>query len=232
MLLPHGYEGQGPEHSSARLERYLQLCAEDNMQVANVTTPANYFHILRRQLHRPFRKPLVIMAPKSLLRHKKAVSDLSEMGPNTNFHRVLYDDAEVGKASSLKKLAADSKISRLILCSGKVYFDLLEARDAANADDVYLLRVEQLYPYPGDSIEEVVARFKNLKSVVWCQEEPKNAGSWSFIADWIEQSLINVKCKVTRPVYAGRSAAAATATGSAKRHAAEQVKLIQDALGA
>jgi 2-oxoglutarate dehydrogenase E1 component len=232
MLLPHGYEGQGPEHSSARLERYLQLCAEDNMQVANVTTPANYFHILRRQLHRPFRKPLVIMAPKSLLRHKKAVSDLSEMGPNTNFHRVLYDDAEVGKASSLKKLAADSKISRLILCSGKVYFDLLEARDAANADDVYLLRVEQLYPYPGDSIEEVVARFKNLKSVVWCQEEPKNAGSWSFIADWIEQSLINVKCKVTRPVYAGRSAAAATATGSAKRHAAEQTKLIQDALGA
>jgi 2-oxoglutarate dehydrogenase E1 component len=232
MLLPHGYEGQGPEHSSARLERYLQLCAEDNMQVANVTTPANYFHILRRQLHRPFRKPLVIMAPKSLLRHKSAVSDLSEMATGTHFHRILFDDAEMGKASTLKKLQADSKISRLILCSGKVYFDLLEARDAANADDIYLLRVEQLYPYPGDSIEEILARFKNLKSVVWCQEEPKNAGSWSFIADWLEQSLMKAKCKVTRPVYAGRPAAAATATGSAKRHAIEQAKLIQDALGA
>ncbi len=232
MLLPHGYEGQGPEHSSARLERYLQLCAEGNLQVANVTTPANYFHILRRQLHRPFRKPLIIMSPKSLLRHKKAVSDLAEFGPGTNFHRVLYDDAEVGKASSLKKLQADSKISRLVLCSGKIYFDLLDARDAANADDTYLLRVEQLYPYPGDAIEEVLARFKNLKSVVWCQEEPKNAGSWHYIADWIEQSLTNAKCKVARATYAGRLAAAATATGSAKRHADEQAKLIQDALSA
>jgi 2-oxoglutarate dehydrogenase E1 component len=232
MLLPHGYEGQGPEHSSARLERYLQLCAEGNLQVANVTTPANYFHMLRRQLHRPFRKPLIVMSPKSLLRHKKAVSDLAEFGPGTNFHRVLYDDADIGKASSLKKLQADSKISRLVLCSGKVYFDLLDARDAANADDTYLLRVEQLYPYPGDAIEEVVARFKNLKSVVWCQEEPKNAGSWQFIADWLEQSLTKAKCKVARAVYAGRSAAAATATGSAKRHADEQAKLIKDALSA
>jgi 2-oxoglutarate dehydrogenase E1 component len=232
LLLPHGYEGQGPEHSSARLERYLQLCAEGNLQVVNVTTPANYFHVLRRQLLRPFRKPLVVMSPKSLLRHKKAVSDLTAMGPGTNFHRVLYDDAEIGKASSLKKLAADSKIIRLVLCSGKVYFDLLEARDAANADTTYVLRVEQLYPYPGDAIEEVVSRFKNLKSVVWCQEEPKNAGSWQFIEAWLEQSLKNTKCTVSRPLYAGRSAAAATATGSAKRHAAEQAKLIQDALGA
>jgi 2-oxoglutarate dehydrogenase E1 component len=232
MLLPHGYEGQGPEHSSARLERYLQLCAEGNLQIANVTTPANYFHMLRRQLHRPFRKPLIVMSPKSLLRHKKAVSDLAEFGPGTNFHRVLYDDADIGKASTLKKLQADSKMSRLVLCSGKIYFDLLEARDAAQADDTYLLRVEQLYPYPGDAIEEVLARFKNLKSVVWCQEEPKNAGSWQFIADWIEQSLGTVRHKVARATYAGRPAAAATATGSAKRHAAEQAKLIQDALGA
>ncbi len=230
MLLPHGFEGQGPEHSSARLERYLQLCAEDNMQVVNCTTPANYFHVLRRQLHRPFRKPLVIMTPKSLLRHKKAVSAVSDMAPGTNFHRVLYDDAEIGTASTLKKLQPDGKIKRLIVCSGKIYYDLLEARDGKNQDDTYILRVEQLYPYPNDAVAEILARFENLKSVIWCQEEPKNAGAWHFIAHWLEESLLDSGSTVSRPVYAGRSAAAATATGSAKRHAAEQAKLIETAL--
>jgi 2-oxoglutarate dehydrogenase E1 component len=231
LLLPHGFEGQGPEHSSARLERFLQLCAEDNIQVANCTTPANYFHILRRQLLRNFRKPLVIMTPKSLLRHKKAVSRLSEFGPGSQFHRVLYDDAEMGTASSLK-LKADSKITRLVLCSGKVYFDLLDERDQRGLDDTYLLRVEQLYPYPGDAITEVIKRFPALKSVVWCQEEPKNAGSWFFIEPLIEESLATAKSKVSRAVYAGRVAAAATATGYAKRHNAEQAKLVNDALTA
>jgi 2-oxoglutarate dehydrogenase E1 component len=231
MLLPHGYEGQGPEHSSARLERYLQLCAEDNLQIANCTTPANYFHILRRQLYRPFRKPLIMMTPKSLLRHKKAVSSLAEFGPKSLFHRVLFDDAEIGKASTLGKLQPDSKISRVVLCSGKVYFDLLEARDAAGADDVYLARVEQLYPYPEQAIGELLGRFKNAKAVVWCQEEPKNAGAWTFIAPLLDETLASVKSKAGRAQYAGRAAAAATATGSAKRHAAEQAKLVADALG-
>jgi 2-oxoglutarate dehydrogenase E1 component len=229
MLLPHGYEGQGPEHSSARLERYLQACAEDNVQVCNITTPSNYFHVLRRQLLRDFRKPLIIMSPKSLLRHKKAVSKLSEMGPDTCFHRVLYDDAEIGAASSLK-LKPDSKIKRVVFCSGKVYFDLLEERDRRGLDDVYLLRVEQLYPYPNDAVLDVMRRFKAVEKIVWCQEEPKNMGAWSFIAPLVEDSLIEAKCKVTRPVYAGRSASASTATGSAKRHAQEQAALIDAAL--
>jgi 2-oxoglutarate dehydrogenase E1 component len=230
LLLPHGYEGQGPEHSSARLERFLQLCAEDNIQVANCTTPSNYFHILRRQMLRSFRKPLVMMTPKSLLRHKKAVSQLSEMGPDTEFHRVLYDDADFGHASELK-LKRDSAIKRLVLCTGKVYFDLLEERDKRGQDDTYLLRAEQLYPYPGDAIVDVIKRFKKLETVVWCQEEPKNAGSWSFIEPWIEESLAEAKSPVSRPVYAGRSAAAATATGIASRHAREQQALIVQALG-
>lgn len=231
LLLPHGYEGQGPEHSSARLERFLQLCAEDNIQVANCTTPANYFHILRRQMLRPFRKPLVMMTPKSLLRHKKAVSRLDELGPGTEFHRVLYDDAEIGDASTLK-LKADSGIRRLVLCAGKVYFDLLEERDKRGQDDTYLLRVEQLYPYPGAAIEQVIKRFKKLETVIWCQEEPRNAGSWSFIEPLLEDSLQAAKGPVRRPVYAGRAASAATATGLASRHAREQAALIAQALGA
>ena len=215
MLLPHGYEGQGPEHSSARLERYLQLCAEDNLQVANCTTPANYFHILRRQMLRPFRKPLIIMTPKSLLRHKRAVSAISDMADGSQFHRCLDDLAEVD----------NSKVRRLILCSGKVYYDLADARDVAGREDLYILRVEQLYPFPGEVLAEYAAGFPNLETVVWAQEEPKNAGAWSFAEPLIEEALGR------RPLYAGRAAAASTATGLARRHAAEQAKLIAEALG-
>ncbi len=216
MLLPHGYEGQGPEHSSARLERFLQLCAEDNMQVVNCTTPANYFHVLRRQMLRDFRKPLVIMTPKSLLRHKRAVSTLADMGAGTSFHRCLDDLNPV----------PDQRVRRLVLCSGKVYYDLLEAREKAARDDIYLLRVEQLYPFPADVIKQYADRFTNLEEVVWCQEEPRNAGAWHFVARPIEDTLGR------RAFYAGRAAAAATATGLMKRHNAEQAKLIAEALGA
>jgi 2-oxoglutarate dehydrogenase E1 component len=231
MLLPHGYEGQGPEHSSARLERFLQLCAEDNIQVCNITTPANYFHALRRQMLRDFRKPLIIMSPKSLLRHKKAVSNMSDFVEGASFHRILVDGAEVAAGSSLK-LKPDAKIKRLVLCSGKVYFDLLEERDAKNLDDVYLLRVEQLYPYPDAAIVDMLKRFKSLEKIIWCQEEPKNAGAWSFIAPFIEESMLAAKSKPARLIYAGRDAAAATATGLAKRHAEQQVALITAALTA
>jgi 2-oxoglutarate dehydrogenase E1 component len=215
MLLPHGYEGQGPEHSSARLERYLQLCAEDNIQVANCTTPSNYFHILRRQMLRPFRKPLVIMTPKSLLRHKRAVSTLADMGEGSSFHRCLDDLATLDPA----------KVKRLVLCSGKVYYELADERDAQKREDVYILRVEQLYPFPGDVIADYAGRFPGLEAVVWCQEEPKNAGAWSFVEPLIEDALGR------RAAYAGRAAAASTATGLARRHAAEQAKLIHEALG-
>ena len=215
MLLPHGYEGQGPEHSSARMERFLQLCAEDNMQVANATTPANYFHLLRRQLLRDFRKPLIIFTPKSLLRHKRAVSTLADMDAGTSFHRCLDDLAPCDPA----------RIRRLVMCSGKVYYDLLEAREKSGRDDVYLLRVEQLYPFPADVVVEYAAMFPDLQDIVWAQEEPKNAGAWSFIAPLIEAALGK------RPEYAGRAAAAATATGLLRRHNAEQAKLIAEALG-
>jgi len=215
MLLPHGFEGQGPEHSSARLERFLQLCAEDNMQVVNCTTPANYFHVLRRQMLRDFRKPLIVMTPKSLLRAKRAVSTLADMGPESSFHRCL-DDLDG---------APDDRVRRLILCSGKVYYDLLEAREKAGRDDLYILRVEQLYPFPADVIADYAARFTALDEVVWCQEEPRNAGAWHSVARPIEDAVGR------RAIYAGRAAAAATATGLLKRHNAEQAKLIAEALG-
>ncbi|TXG82282.1 MAG: 2-oxoglutarate dehydrogenase E1 component [Sphingomonadales bacterium] len=230
LLLPHGYEGQGPEHSSARLERFLQLCAEDNIQVANCTTPANYFHILRRQMLRGFRKPLVMMTPKSLLRHKKAVSTLAELGPDAQFHRVLFDNAEIGGHSELK-LAADDKIKRVVLCTGKVYYDLLEERDAQGLADTYLARVEQLYPFPTTALTELLTRFKNATDIVWCQEEPKNAGAWFFVEPYIEDVLQKAGARTPRARYAGRAAAAATATGLASRHAQEQAKLVGEALG-
>lgn len=230
MLLPHGYEGQGPEHSSARLERYLQLSAEDNWQVVNATTPANYFHVLRRQMHRGFRKPLVIMSPKSLLRHKKCVSTLAEFGPGSQFHRVLWDDADLDNTISDMKLKADDKIKRVVLCSGKVYFDLLEERDARGLDDVYLLRIEQLFPFPAHAIETEMKRFKNIESLIWCQEEPKNMGSWNYINEPLEELLVSMKMKVTRARFAGRAASASTATGSASKHAAQQKALVEDAL--
>ncbi|MGE0716664.1 MAG: 2-oxoglutarate dehydrogenase E1 component [Alphaproteobacteria bacterium] len=226
MLLPHGYEGQGPEHSSARLERFLQMCAEDNMQVVNLTTPANYFHALRRQMRRPFRKPLVVMTPKSLLRHKRAVSTLKELGPGSSFHRVLWDDADLGTA---KKIAADAKIRRVVLCSGKVYYDLLEAREAKEIDDVYLLRVEQLYPFPDEVLAAELKRFPKAE-VVWCQEEPENMGAWNFVDRRIEAVLSVVGGKAKRPSYVGRAASAATATGLLKRHIAEQEALVSQAL--
>ena len=193
MLLPHGYEGQGPEHSSARLERFLQMCAEDNMQVANCTTPANYFHILRRQLKRDIRKPLILMTPKSLLRHKRATSTLAEMGPETTFHRVLWDDAQLHPNGGIK-LAADGKIRRVVLCSGKVYYDLFEEREKRGLDDIYLLRVEQLFPFPLKAAVQELSRFKQAE-IVWCQEEPRNMGAWAFVQPYLEWVLETDRCR-------------------------------------
>ncbi len=208
LLLPHGYEGQGPEHSSARLERYLQACAEDNIQVANCTTPANYFHILRRQLKRDFRKPLILMTPKSLLRHKRAVSTLSDIAEGSTFHRVLWDEAE--SEGSEYKLVRDDKIRRVVLCSGKVYYDLLEEREKRGITDVYLMRVEQLYPFPLKALANEMARFRNA-DVVWCQEEPKNMGAWSFVEPYLEWVLGQANSPVSRARYVGRPASASTA---------------------
>jgi 2-oxoglutarate dehydrogenase E1 component len=228
-LLPHGYEGQGPEHSSARLERYLQLCAEDNWQVANCTTPANYFHILRRQLHRKFRKPLVLMTPKSLLRHKRVVSDLTEMGSGTTFHRLLWDDAQ-SRPDAKIKLKPDQQIRRVVLCSGKIYYDLYEAREAAGIADVYLMRLEQLYPFPARALISELSRFPEAE-IVWAQEEPKNMGAWSFVEpniEWVLQRLEPPRDQRAR--YAGRAASAATATGLASKHNQEQKALVAQAL--
>jgi len=219
-LLPHGYEGQGPEHSSARLERFLQLCAEDNWQVANCTTPANYFHILRRQLHRKFRKPLILMTPKSLLRHKRVVSRLDEMGPGTTFHRVLWDD-------TFRK--AETEIKRVVLCSGKVYYDLADARDAEELHDIYILRLEQLYPFPARALLTELGRFPNA-DVVWCQEEPKNMGAWNFCEANINWVLDRLNPSGRRVRYAGRAASASTATGLMSKHIFEQKALVADAL--
>ncbi|TCT08241.1 2-oxoglutarate dehydrogenase E1 component [Aquabacter spiritensis] len=227
-LLPHGYEGQGPEHSSARLERYLQMCAEDNMQVANCSTPANYFHILRRQMKREFRKPLILMTPKSLLRHKRAVSRLEEMGPGTSFHRLLWDDAE--RAAEGVKLVPDDKIRRVVMCSGKVYFDLFEEREKRGVTDVYLLRVEQLFPFPLKSLIQQLSRFKGAE-MVWCQEEPKNQGAWAFVQPYIEWVLENIGAASKRPRYAGRPASAATATGLMSKHLAQLKTFLEEALG-
>ncbi|MHC9236313.1 2-oxoglutarate dehydrogenase E1 component [Pseudooceanicola sp. 502str34] len=227
MLLPHGYEGQGPEHSSARLERFLQMCGQDNWIVANCSTPANYFHILRRQLHRDFRKPLVLMTPKSLLRHKLAVSKAEDFTTGSSFHRVLWDDAQYGNSET--KLAADDKIKRVVMCSGKVYYDLLEERDARGIDDVYLLRIEQFYPFPAISLVKELERFKGAE-MVWCQEEPKNQGAWTFIEPNIEWVLGRIDAKHKRPVYAGRAASASPATGLAAQHKAQQAALVDDAL--
>ncbi|WP_171208977.1 MULTISPECIES: 2-oxoglutarate dehydrogenase E1 component [unclassified Ruegeria] len=226
-LLPHGFEGQGPEHSSARLERFLQMCGQDNWIVANCTTPANYFHILRRQLHRTFRKPLIMVTPKSLLRHKLAVSTADQFTTGSSFHRVLWDDAQHGNSDT--KLVADDKIKRVVLCSGKVYYDLLEERDARGIDDVYLLRIEQYYPFPAHSLINELERFKGAE-MVWCQEEPKNQGAWTFIEPNIEWVLTRIGAKHTRPVYAGRATSASPATGLASQHKAQQEALVNEAL--
>lgn len=227
VLLPHGFEGQGPEHSSARLERFLQMCGGDNWIVANCTTPANYFHILRRQLHRTFRKPLILMTPKSLLRHKLAISEAEDFTDGSSFHRVLWDDAQKGNSDTT--LAKDKDVKRVVMCSGKVYYDLLEERDARGIDDVYLMRIEQYYPFPAHSLIKELERFKDAE-MVWCQEEPKNQGAWSFIEPNIEWALTRIKAKHSRPVYAGRPASASPATGLASQHKAQQAALVDAAL--
>jgi len=220
MLLPHGYEGQGPEHSSARLERYLQLCAQDNIQVANCTTPASYFHALRRQVRRPFRKPLILFTPKSLLRHKLAVSSFDMMGSGSSFHRVLLDD---------KTLCPDADVKRVVLCSGKVYYDLYEEREKRGLDRVFFMRLEQLYPFPYRALAAELSRFPNA-DVVWCQEEPANMGAWSFVAPRLADVLSRVKTRSAQAAYAGRSEAASPATGIHSRHVEEQRKLVDEAL--
>jgi 2-oxoglutarate dehydrogenase E1 component len=220
MLLPHGFEGQGPEHSSARLERYLTLCAEDNWQVCNISTPANYFHALRRQINRDFRKPLIIVTPKSLLRHKACVSDLAEFGPGTSFKRVLADDG---------KLVTGSKVKRVVLCSGKVYYDLLEAREAKKIANVALVRIEQFYPFPNVSLGKELQKYPNAE-VIWCQEEPRNMGAWHFLDRRIEELLGNLDIKAKRPSYVGRPESASPATGSYGKHNKEQQALVDQAL--
>ncbi|MCY7340101.1 MAG: 2-oxoglutarate dehydrogenase E1 component [Sphingomonas bacterium] len=221
LLLPHGFEGQGPEHSSARLERFLQLCADDNLQVANCTTSANYFHILRRQMHRDFRKPLIMMTPKSLLRHKLAASSRADFVGEGHFKRLLNDPTPPAAGTT----------KRLVLCSGKVAYELMEARDAAGGGDTEIVRVEQLYPFPSEPLVKRLKTMPGLADLVWAQEEPKNNGAWSFVADLIEAALAEAGFGAMRPRYAGRAAAASPATGLAKRHAAEQAALIADALG-
>ncbi|HEY0648306.1 2-oxoglutarate dehydrogenase E1 component [Phenylobacterium sp.] len=228
MLLPHGYEGQGPEHSSARLERFLQLCAEDNMQVVNCTTPANYFHVLRRQLLREFRKPLIVMTPKSLLRHKRAVSNLSDFVTGTGFHRVMVDGAEAGCEVGGITLKPDAEINRVVICSGKVYFDLVEQRAKTGRDDVYILRLEQFYPWPLKSLTSELKRFKNAE-VVWCQEEPKNMGGWQFVDAWLELTLERMNVKAKRARYVGRPASASTAAGLMNRHLKELDSFLTEA---
>ncbi|WP_027244595.1 2-oxoglutarate dehydrogenase E1 component [Leisingera daeponensis] len=226
-LLPHGFEGQGPEHSSARLERFLQMCGQDNWIVANCTTPANYFHILRRQLHRTFRKPLILVTPKSLLRHKLAISSAEDFTTGSSFHRVLWDDAQKGNSDT--QLVADDKIKRVVMCSGKVYYDLLEERDARGIDDIYLMRVEQFYPFPAISMVKELERFKGAE-MIWCQEEPKNQGAWTFIEPNIEWVLTRIGAKHTRPIYVGRATSASPATGLASEHKAQQAALVNEAL--
>jgi len=228
-LLPHGYEGQGPEHSSARLERFLQMCAEDNMQVANCTTPANYFHILRRQLKREFRKPLILMTPKSLLRHKRAVSRLDEMGPDTSFHRILWDDAQALPGEKIK-LVPDADIRRVVLCSGKVFYDLYEEREKRGIDDIYLLRIEQLYPFPTKALITELTRFREAE-IVWCQEEPRNMGGWVFVDIFLEWVLNQIGAKHRRARYAGRPASASTAVGQMSLHLAQLKNFLEEALG-
>lgn len=227
-LLPHGYEGQGPEHSSARLERFLQMCAEDNMQVVYPTTPANYFHVLRRQLHREIRKPLIVMTPKSLLRHKRAVSRLEELAKGTTFHRILYDDAQMLPSEAVK-LVPDEKIRRIVLCTGKVYYDLYEEREKRGIDDIYLMRVEQLYPVPLKALVAELSRFKKAE-MVWCQEEPRNMGAWHFIEPYLEWVLNQVNGVSRRPRYVGRAASAATATGLMSKHQAQLKAFLDEAL--
>jgi len=229
MLLPHGYEGQGPEHSSARLERFLQLCAKENIQVMNCTTPANYFHALRRQIHRDFRKPLIIMTPKSLLRNKRCVSNIEDFTKKNSFHRVLQDHAEL-KEYGLVKLKEDKKIKKVVLCSGKVYFDLLEAREKIKNNRVFIIRIEQLYPFPVKTLAKDLKRFKKNAKFYWCQEEPQNMGAWNTARNYIEWTLDHIKAENRKVNYIGRQPAASPATGYLKKHLAQQKEIIEKVL--
>ncbi len=227
MLLPHGYEGQGPEHSSARLERFLQLCSNDNMQIVNCTTPANYFHALRRQMHRDFRKPLIIMTPKSLLRHKNCVSSLNDFSKQNSFHRFLWDHAIDPKSKGFIKLKKPKKIRKVILCSGKIYFDLLEAREKLKVNDVIFFRIEQLYPFPAKSLAKELKAYAENADFYWCQEEPQNMGAWFSVRDYIQWTLDNIKANNKQVSYIGRSPDASPATGYAKRHISQQQEIIK-----
>ncbi len=229
MLLPHGYEGQGPEHSSARIERYLQSCAQENLQVVNCTTPANYFHLLRRQIHRTFRKPLIVFSPKSLLRHKKCVSEIEDFLPENSFHRILPDHADFPEYN-LIKLAKDEEIKRVVLCSGKVYFDISEKREIIRNPKVQLLRIEQLYPFPVKKLASFLKRFKNADEFIWCQEEPENMGAWSFVEKYINWTLESIGAKSQKVHYVGRKPSASTATGYLKKHVQQQDEIISKVL--
>ncbi len=228
MLLPHGYEGQGPEHSSARLERFLQLCAGENIQVVNCTTPSNYFHVLRRQMHREFRKPLVIMTPKSLLRHKKCISNISEFYSKSSFHRVLEDDALI-KKNNLISLNKDKKIKKVVICSGKIYYDLIEAREKFSNPAVVFVRLEQLYPFPAKTLANVLKKYTNA-DFIWCQEEPKNMGAWNTVRNYIERTLEMINFKDINVKYVGRKASSSTATGNANKHLAQQKEILEKIL--
>ena len=229
MLLPHGYEGQGPEHSSARLERFLQLCAGENMQVVNCTTPANYFHVLRRQMHREFRKPLIVMTPKSLLRHKRCISNLSDFSKKSTFHRVLEDDAysKVNNLLELKK--KDEKIKKVVMCSGKIYYDLLEAREKIKNDRVTFVRLEQLYPFPAKTLANILKRYNKAK-FIWCQEEPKNMGAWNTVRNYIDRTLEMINFGDKSVKYVGRDASSSTATGNLNKHLAQQKEILEKIL--
>ena len=225
MLLPHGYEGQGPEHSSARLERFLQLCSQENLQIVNCTTPANYFHVLRRQMHRDFRKPLIVMTPKSLLRHKKCVSNLEDFNKKNFFHRILEDHAYL-KESKLIKLKKDKKIKKVVMCSGKIYFDLIEAREKAKNDTTVFIRIEQLYPFPIKKLGKQLKRYENAK-FYWCQEEPMNMGAWNTVRNYVDRTLDIIQVKGEKVRYVGRNAAASPATGNLNKHLAEQKEILE-----
>ncbi len=229
MLLPHGYEGQGPDHSSARLERFLQLCAGENMQVVNCTTPSNYFHALRRQMHRDFRKPLIVMTPKSLLRHKRCISNLNEFTKKNTFHRVLEDDA-YKKHNSLIKLKKDNEIKKVIMCSGKIYYDLVEAREKAKNDSVVFIRIEQLYPFPAKTLANLLKKFEKAE-FIWCQEEPKNMGAWNTVRNYIDRTLEIIYFTRDKVKYVGRKASSSTATGNLNKHLAQQKEILEKILG-
>ena len=229
MLLPHGYEGQGPEHSSARLERFLQMCAGENIQVMNCTTPANYFHALRRQIHRAFRKPLILMTPKSLLRHKRCVSTMKDFTKKNSFHRVLEDDA-YHTESNLLTLARDKKISKVVICSGKIYFDLIESREKTRNNKVVFIRIEQIYPFPLKTLANLVKRYPNAE-FIWCQEEPKNMGAWNTVRIYIERSIAMTKIGQSKVRYVGRKASSSTATGNLNKHVAQQREILEKIVG-